>query len=113
MTFEKFKELTDLMVKSSTKVQNAYQLGIDIYEFIEEKEALVHRLWNTILTDFGLEWFSWFMYEKNYIHDGVGRADLTAHDNGTPICEDLEGLYEYLVKNNYFKITIEDAKSAN
>jgi hypothetical protein len=44
------------------------------------------------------------MYEKNYIEDGIGRADLTASNDGQPICENLEGLYKYLTESNYFKI---------
>lgn len=113
MTFEKFKDLTDLMVKNSDRMNQAYRLGIDLYELYDINETLVSHLWDVILTDHGLDWFNWFMYEKDYIHDGVGRADMTATDDGTPICEDLKGLYEYLVKNNYFKIAIEDAKTGN
>ena len=113
MTFEHFKDLTDLMVKNSAKLDNAYRLGIDLYELNDPNSELIHKLWSLILTDHGLDWFNWFMYEKNYVSDGIGRADLTAHDNETPICKDLKGLYEYLVKNNYFKIPVEDAKSGN
>lgn len=113
MTFEKFKELTDLMVSHSTKLGKAHDIGIELYGINEDDEALINNLWSVILTDHGLDWFNWFMYEKEYIYDGVGRADINAHDGGTPICEDLKGLYEYLVKNNYFKIPVGDAKSGN
>lgn len=112
MTFEHFKDLTDLMVKSSARIGQAHDLGIDLYEVVEETETLIHKLWNLILTDHGLDWFSWFMYEKNYIHDGIGNS-LTASDDGKPICEDLQGLYDYLVENSYFKIPVEDAKTRN
>jgi hypothetical protein len=113
MTFDTFKHLTDLMVEHSQKIHKCHDLGIDLFDAFDSQEVLIYKLWRQILTEDGVDWFSWFMYEKDYIHDGVGRADLTAHDNGTPICEDLKGLYEYLVKNNYFKIKIEDAKSSN
>lgn len=111
MTFEHFKELTDLMVAQAKKTNAAHDAGIDLYEFIEPHESLIHKLWSCILTDYGLDWFMWFMYEKDYVGDGVGRKDLTAHDDETPICEDLKGLYEYLVKNNYFKVPITDANT--
>ena len=111
MTFEHFKELTDLMVAQTKKNRAAYDAGIDLYEYAEFYESLMHRLWSCLLTDYGLDWFDWFMYEKNYIDDGIGRPDLTANDNDTPICEDLRGLYEYLVKNNYFKVPITDAQA--
>jgi hypothetical protein len=113
MTFAHFKELTDLMVKHWKNMRAIYDLGISLYDICEPQEVLVSSLWDQILTSDGLEWFNWFMYDKNYIHDGIGRADLTASDEGKPICEDLNGLYEYLVENNYFKIPIEDAKSGN
>jgi len=111
MTFTHFKELTDLMVKQTERTASALQLGIELYDFTEQYADLVHKLWSCILTDHGFDWFMWFMYEKDYVGDGVGRADLTAHDDETPICEDLKGLYEYLVKNNYFKVPITDAKA--
>lgn len=112
MTFDHFKELTDHMISHATKLGRAYDNGIDLYEFTDETETLIHKLWNLILTDHGLDWFSWFMYEKNYIHDGIGNS-LTASDDDKPICEDLQGLYDYLVENNYFKIPVEDAKTRN
>ena len=113
MTFEHFKELTDLMVKAQKNKRAAYNLGVDLYEICEPEEMLINSLWDKILTDHGLDWFNWFMYEKAYINDGIGRPSISANDDGKPICEDLKGLYEYLVKNNNFKIPIEDAKSGN
>jgi hypothetical protein len=113
MTFEKFKELTDLMIENNKKLSDSHRLGIDLYEVCEPQEKLIHSLWDIILTDFGLDWFSWFMYEKNYIDDGIGRCDINAYDGGSVICEDLKGLYDYLVENNYFKIPLEDAKPRN
>jgi hypothetical protein len=113
MTFEHFRELTNLMITHHKNMSAIHDLGVDLYGAFEENELLINRLWERILTEYGLDWFTWFMYEKNYIEDGIGRPDLTATDQGTPICEDLKGLYEYLVKNNYFKIPIEDAKTGN
>lgn len=104
MKFEDFKSMTDLMIKHWKGVDKCYNIGIDIHEFLDTQETLVNALWGHILTDEGIDWFNWFMYEKNYIHDGVGRPDLTASDDGEPICENLERLYEYLQKNNYFLV---------
>lgn len=104
MKFEEFKDLTDLMVKHWKGVDKCYNIGIDIHEFLDTQERLVNALWLKILTDEGHDWFNWFMYEKGYINDGVGRADLTASEDGNPICENLEGLYKYLKDNNYFLV---------
>jgi hypothetical protein len=47
----------------------------------------------------------WFLYEKDYIEDGIGRKELEAwDDDGAEICQNLKGLYDYLTKNNYFKV---------
>ena len=104
MKFETFKHLTDLMVEHWKAVDSCYNIGIDIMNLLEAQDQVVDKLWKQILTEEGKDWFSWFMYEKDYIRDGVGRTDLTASDNGELICETLEGLYDYLVKNNYFKV---------
>jgi|688.fasta_scaffold00580_21 hypothetical protein len=112
MTFNKFKTLADLMVAQNQKVSAAYKLNIDLLDFNNSQDVLISNLWSYILTDHGKDWFDWFMYEKNYIHDGIGNS-LTATDDGKPICEDLQGLYDYLVENNYFKIPVEDAKTRN
>lgn len=108
MTFEKFKHLADLMVNNSTKLDESQAVGIDLLEFIEGYNILIHYLWGEVLTPEGLDWFDWFMYEKNYLHDGKGNPEMQAfsktnNDEQVEIVKDIEGLYEYLVENNYFK----------
>jgi hypothetical protein len=62
-------------------------------------------LWGYILTAEGKDWLDWFLYEKGYISDGVGREDLNAWDeNKNLICEDLKGLYDYLTAKKYFNV---------
>jgi hypothetical protein len=47
------------------------------------------------------------MYEKNYLQDSIGNPEMQAYstDSGeqVEIIKDLEGLYEYLIENKYFK----------
>jgi hypothetical protein len=48
------------------------------------------------------------MYEKNYLQDGKGNPEMQAFsktndEEQVEICKDLEGLYNYLIENNYFK----------
>lgn len=104
MTFSTFRNLTDLMVKNRIDIQKAHKLGIDLYEICESQHVLINALWSNILTDNGLDWFNWFLYEKDYISNGIGRKDITANDGDIQICKNLKGVYDYLVKNNYFKI---------
>ena len=103
MTFANFKQITDLMVKSSIDLDKSKDLNIDLLDFVEPYHITINFLWGQILTVEGLDWLEWFMYEKGYIQDGLGKSDFGAYDGDTEICKDLEGLYDYLTKNNYFK----------
>ena len=108
MTFEKFKHIVDLMVQNSSKLDGSYELGIDLIEFSEGYSIVINYLWGQLLTTEGLDWFDWFMYEKNYLQDGVGNPEMQAYsktdnDEQVEIIKDLKGLYEYFIENNYFK----------
>ena len=103
MTFPEFKEIVDKMVAASQTVDAAYKLKIDLHEMLDDHYSVVDKLWGHILTESGEDWFNWYMYEKNGI-SGTPKEELTASDSdGTEICKDLEGLYDYLIKNKYFK----------
>jgi len=104
MNFKEFKQIIDKMIVHNKQVDKAYALNIDLIEFCEKQNEVVHLLWNHILTTEGLDWLNWFMYEKNYIYDGKGRSEMTAEDSdGTPICRTLKELYDYINTNKYFK----------
>lgn len=108
MTFENFKLITDSMVMSSSKLDTTHEIGIDLLDFVENYNISINYLWRELLTVDGLDWFDWFMYEKNYLQDGIGNPEMQAFsqtdDNEqVEIIKDLEGLYEYLIENNYFK----------
>lgn len=113
MTYPEFKEIVDLLIHRSNKITKTLDLGIDILEFTEDTSRVITKLFSVILTAEGLNWFEWFMYEKNYIEDGVGRADINAYSTDivtgerTEIVTTLEELYEYLLKNNYIKCKTE------
>ena len=104
MTFEEFKAIIDLMVDNSKRVDAIYDLKIDLLEFNDDNQQLVCLLWKQLLTEEGYDWLQWFLYEKNYIHDGVGGKELQAwDDSGKEICKNLKGLHTYLTKQKYFK----------
>jgi hypothetical protein len=113
MTFEKFKHIVDLMVQNSARVDGSHELGIDLIEFTEGYNIVINYLWGQLLTTEGLDWFDWFMYEKNYLQDGIGNPEMRAFNKTydpltndkieIEIVKDLKGLYDYLLENNYFK----------
>ena len=107
MDFDKFKLITDQMVKMSSRISSAHTIGLDTIEMVEPFQVAISYLWSEILTPDGFEWLEWFLYEKNYLEDGIGRPDMTAYhtvnDEQIEIVKDLEGLHQYLLENNYFK----------
>ena len=113
MTYLEFKEIVDLLIINSQKIRKSYDIGIDLIEFTDTHSTLTTKLLSAIFTTEGLNWFEWFMYEKNYIEDGVGRADINAYSTDlvtgerTEIVTTLEELYEYLLENNYIKCKTE------
>ena len=113
MTYPEFKEIVDLLIRRSNKITKTLELGIDLLEFTEDTSQVITKLLSVILTSVGLDWFEWFMYEKGYIEDGVGRKDMNAYSTDpetgerTEIVTTLEELYEYLLENNYIKCKTE------
>lgn len=104
MQFERFKEIVDLNVKISQKISQSYKIGIDLANFFDDYEKVNSLLWEEILDFNGVDWLNWFLYEKGYIHDGIGRETMRAFDKDkNEICQDLPSLYELLVKEGCFK----------
>lgn len=104
MRFEKFKEIIDLNVKVTQRLDKAYNLGLELANFFDDYEKINSLLWEEILDSDGVDWINWFLYEKGYIHDGIGKEDLRAFDeNKNEICQDLPSLYELLVEEGCFK----------
>ena len=108
MEFTDFNRIVDSMLRSSSSLDKTHEIGIDLLEFVEDYNTTIHLLLNEVLTTEGLDWFDWFMYEKNYIQDGIGNPELKAFskddsDESIEIIKDLNGLYEYLTENKYFK----------
>jgi hypothetical protein len=103
MEFEKFKEIVDLQVEHHKRLHSLYDLKVDLLDTFDELERVVEILWGEILTDEGADWLSWFLYEKDYVSGNL-REDLDAWDGEKKICNDLEGLYQYLSESNYFRL---------
>lgn len=103
MTFEEFKGAVNLMTSHHIKVSKAYDLNIDLIDFCDTQGKLINVLWGHILTEEGLDWFNWFLYEKDGI-SGKPKKDMKAYDNKKEILKDLKGLYDYLTTQKYFKV---------
>lgn len=104
MKYKTFKKIIELQIAHHNKIEAAYKLNIDLLEAFIEHETVISMLWDEILTDFGVDWLNWYLYEKNGI-SGYLKKKFTAHDGKVEICKNLKGLHEYLIKQKYFKNT--------
>lgn len=103
MDYKNFKSLISVLVEKHKKTNSAYKLGIDLYDYQETDHRLNKILIREILTDEGIDWFEWYLYEKDGI-TGSPKKDMQAWDSDkTEICYDVRSLYIYLFTNKYFK----------
>ena len=105
MTFELFKELLDSIQAKFQLTYKLHDLGIDIFKISNQSDSIIEKLWKQILSEEGYDWLCWFLYEKGYAHgpEYFKASKLKASDGkGNEICESVEELYKYLVKNHYF-----------
>ncbi len=102
MDFKDFKECIDNLSQIHLKNLEAYKLGIDIIDYHDPYEKAFNILWSEILTEEGMHWLGWYLYEKDGI-SGNPKEDMKAWDNDKEICKNLEDLHGYLVTNRYFR----------
>jgi hypothetical protein len=103
MNWKTFDYIISMQIAHNKKVRALYNLKVDLIETFEEQESAIQMLWQSVLTEYGYDWLTWYLYEKDGI-SGKPRKDLDAHDeDDAEICKNLKDLYKYLSKNNYFK----------
>ena len=110
MTYEKFKEILNLQIAHHKRILALSKLKVDLIETFDEQDKAIQLLWKEVLTEYGYDWLSWYLYEKDFI-SGKLRKDLKAWDSDKKeICKDLKGLWEYLTKEGYFVNQLADSK---
>jgi len=103
MTYKEFKQIIDWQIAHHKKIDDAYNLKINLLEAFDEQDKVIDALWKQVLTTNGDDWLGWYLYEKDGI-SGKPKKNMRAHDGDVEICKDIKGLHEYLIKNKYFKI---------
>ena len=102
MTYEKFKEIINLQIAHHNRILALSKLKVDLVELFDEQDKAVQLLWQEVLTEFGYDWLSWYLYEKGGI-SGKPRKDLKAWDKEKKeICKNIRSLWKYLIKEEYF-----------
>jgi hypothetical protein len=82
-----------LLEKQSMVIDRAYDLNIDLLEFIDPLYKANDILFKEAFGEEAAEMISWFMYEKQF---GF-REDLKAWDaDKTEICKTVDQLYDYI-----------------
>lgn len=94
MEKERFIELINLIKKRHSHIDEFYALGLNMFDTALMDS--VHKIENLLIEQVygkeGKEWIDWWIYEKA---DG----NLEAWDEeGNPICQTVDDLWEYLEK---------------
>jgi hypothetical protein len=94
----KFKEIIKNIELYYANLSSLHEVGIDLYEskfaISDHFDKILFGLLEEIYTTEGIDWISWFIFENDY-----GRSELEAFDeNENLICQDIDGLYEYIQK---------------
>ena len=93
MKRKQFNMLMHLLEKQSMVIDRAYELNIDLLEFMDPLYKANDILFKEAFGEEAAEMISWFMYEKQF---GL-REDLKAWDKDkTEICRTVDQLYDYV-----------------
>jgi len=106
MTYEKFLQITLSLQKRDRVLQNLYDNGVDLINFIDPYTDIIHQLMEEIYGKEGAEWFSWFCWENEFGNGGLEAWD----EEKNPICYSHESLWEFLEKEYTTKKDTKDAE---
>lgn len=88
-----FFNMIEELEKRDNKTKTLYLLGVDLTELDSPFESVIRNLMIECFGVDGEDMISWWCYEKDF----GKREDLTCQDkDGNLICQDLDGLYEYI-----------------
>lgn len=120
MTYENFLKVILHQQKMDYQVTKAYELKIDLVDFVDGYHHIISTLIKEIYGEDGYEWYSWFCYESDYgtkewsktdsykidkdgkmiLEHKAGEVRFGAYDEkGNPICYSFESLWGYLELN--------------
>ena len=94
MTYENFLKVVLGLKAESERLDKLYQLGIDLINFSDPYNTIIHTLLLEVYGEQGCDWISWFCYENDFGQKGLAAWD----ENKNPICHSFESLWEYVEK---------------
>ena len=94
-----FVEVITNMQKTSKDIGKLYDLGLDLINFTEPYENIIHHLLQSIFNDEQMGWIDWFLYERPAISKGENNKAWKTLSDGTKveICYDINSLWEEIL----------------
>ena len=92
MEFKQFKEVVDTYQEKSDSVSTAYDIGIDIINYVDDYSKIITILLNELFTEQSIDWFEWYCFENDF-----GRGGLEARSGDIPICGDVIELFDIMI----------------
>jgi hypothetical protein len=108
--------------KLEQQVHKAYELKIDLMDFVDEYHVITKTLLTEIYGEEGYDWYSWFCWENDYGEKDWNKTKLRLNEDGSftdispdeivhgatdgegnPICYSFQSLWEYLESTYRFK----------
>ena len=115
MKYENFLKVIMTQRKMEEQVHKAYELKIDLMDFVEDYHLITKSLLTEIYGEKGYDWYTWFCYENEYgekdwsktkrrLNEDGSFTELSpdeithgaTDENGNPICYSFLSLWEYL-----------------
>lgn len=105
MTRPKFEKFINDYRLVMDKNMSAMKLGIDLTDYEDDYHQMIENLGSHLFSEEGWEWIQWFALETDF---QTRKEKYEAYDkDGSIICQDVDGLYDYLVKEKYISVTEE------
>lgn len=94
MKREVFIHVLDKIRNKSNKIDELYNLGIDLINFSDDSNEVINILLEVYYGKEGADWISWYLWER----DPAGALDQATTGDGTPICYNDTSLWEEVEK---------------
>lgn len=94
MKYEDFLKVTLGLQKEERRLQQLYDNGLDLINFVDSYHSIISTLIKSIYGDKGYDWWSWFCWENDFGQKGLEASDA----DGNPIAYSFESLWEMLEK---------------
>jgi hypothetical protein len=90
MKQEVFTHILDKIRDKSKRIDDLYELGIDLINFSDDSNEVINILLEVYYGKEGADWISWYLWE----HDLNGDKYQATDKDGNPICYDDHSLWE-------------------